>query len=126
MLLITATTALAATYVGRAVEDPRVRVSFAREGQLIKRFTIERARFFCTDGDRFRADTRVGRMRVRRTPEGDRRFAGTFSNENGDQHARVRGLLLRGGRARGGYRLSATFDDVGCTTRSREWRARRQ
>jgi hypothetical protein len=121
MLLLTATTALAATYAGRAVEDPRVRVSFERDGQFIKRFTIERARFFCTDGDRFRADTRVGRMRVR-----DRgRFRGRFTDNDGSVSVLVRGRL-RGERARGRFRIVAFFDDVQCNTNRVRWRARRQ
>jgi hypothetical protein len=121
ILLVTATTALAATYVGRAIEDPRVRVSFEKDGQLIKRFTIEQARFFCTDGDRFRANTRVGRMRVRE----DRRFRGRFTNNDGSVSVLVRGRLL-GERARGRFRIVAFFDDVQCNTNRVRWRARRQ
>jgi hypothetical protein len=121
ILLLAATTALAATYVGRATEDPRVRVSFEKDGQFINRFTIEQARFFCTDGDRFRANTRVGRMRVRE----DRRFRGRFTDNNGSVSVLVRGRL-RGESARGRFRIVAFFDDVQCNTNRVRWRARQQ
>ena len=122
LLLAVATVALGATYAGRGTTDTKVRVAFEKERRAIKRFTIERARFFCTDGDRFRADTRVGRMRV----NDRRRFRGRFTNADGDQQAQVRGRLVAGRRARGTFRLSVTFDDVGCTTRGVDWRAQRQ
>jgi hypothetical protein len=121
LLLAVATAALGATYAGRGVDDPKVRVAFEKERRAIKRFTIERARFFCTDGDRFRADTRVGRMRL----DDRRRFRGRFTNADGSVSALVRGRLL-GERARGRFRIVSFFDDVECRTHRVRWRARKQ
>ncbi len=121
LLLAVATVALGATYAGRGVDDPKVRVAFEKERRAIKRFTIERARFFCTDGDRFRADTRVGRMRV----DDRRRFRGRFTNAEGSVSVVVRGRL-RGERARGRFRIVSFYGDVQCNTNKVEWRARKQ
>jgi hypothetical protein len=125
LVLATGALAVAATYRGGGTEDPKVRVRFEKDRDTIKGFKIERARFFCTDGDRFRAGTRVGRMEVRRR-RGERRFGGYFTNPDGTQSSRIRGRLIGRRKARGNFRLTASFGDVGCTTRRVHWKARRK
>ena len=121
LLLAVATVALGATYAGHGTTDTKVRVAFEKERRAIKRFTIERARFFCTDGDRFRADTRVGRMRLN-----DRgRFRGRFTNADGSVSVIVRGRL-RGERARGRFRIVSFIGETQCNTNRVRWKAQRQ
>ncbi len=52
MTLLTALSAaaFAATFEGRAQDDPKVRVSFQKSAGEIRQFRIGRARFSCTDG----------------------------------------------------------------------------
>lgn len=125
-LLATTTVAAAATYSGRGTDDARMRVSFEREQGKVKRFTIEQARFFCADGDRFRDGTRVGVMKIRRTREGVKKFKGHFSNADGSQTGRVSGAFVSDRRARGSFRLIAEFEQGGCETRNVTWRAQKQ
>jgi hypothetical protein len=125
LLLGTATSADAARFVGSGVEDPKVGISFVKEDGRIKRFTIEDAKFRCTDGDRFRAGTQVGTMRLKEQ-DGIRVFSGSFTNDTETQTARVKGELRSRGRARGDFRLVATYDKVGCSTGTVLWEATRE
>ncbi|HEV2076126.1 MAG TPA: hypothetical protein VGR10_07785, partial [Thermoleophilaceae bacterium] len=63
--LATAATASAASYAGGGVDDERVSVSFERKQGEVRDFTVRRARFLCTDGERFRGGTQAGTMKVR-------------------------------------------------------------
>lgn len=126
LLAATAATTIAATYAGRGADDPKVRVSFEREDGKIKRFTVRRARFSCTDGDRFRARTRVRAMEIRKTESGHRKFSGYFGTSDGSQEARIRGRLTSRRKARGSFRLLAAFDSGGCDTRRVAWKANRR
>lgn len=121
LVLATGALAVAATYRGGGTEDTKVGVRFEKDLDTIKRFKIERARFFCTDGDRFRAGTRVGRMEVRRRG----RFRGRFTDSSGGVSVRVRGRV-RGRSARGRFRIVTLFGAVECNTYRVPWKARRR
>lgn len=123
MLLAVSAVAFGARYEGGGAEDPRVGVTFAKDGDKVKGFTIKAALFRCTDGDRFRGGTRVGIMKIEETSHG-RRFRGVFENADSTQRARVSGRVVRPGVARGEFRLLAFFDRVACDSRQVAWRAR--
>lgn len=120
LVLATAPIAGAANYAGKGIDDPRVRVDFERERGKVRGFTFERAKFSCTNGERFRARMRVGRMRV---TEG-KRFRGHFMSADRKAAVRVRGRFVRG-RAQGSLRALAYLEADKCVTAGVKWRARR-
>ena len=119
VLLLTSAAAIASTFKGGGRDDPKVRVSFEKERGKIKRFKIRRARFYCTNGERFRTSMRAGRMRIH--PDG--RFRGRFTDSDGKVALRVNGAVT-GRRARGRLRIVAFVNSYKCTTRRVGWRAR--
>lgn len=113
----------AATYVGSAVDDPRTRVEFVKDGGKIRGFEVRRAKYFCTHDPTFRdrEGTVFGRMSLTRH--------GTFEKEfsNGSSLlARIRGSIQRE-RSSGDFRIDfSPRPSEECTTRRVEWTARRE
>jgi hypothetical protein len=121
MTLAIAGSANAATYTGRAVDDPQTRIEFEKTGGEIRDFEVRRVRLRCFTGESFRDGTVFGPMPI----EGNR-FEGDYSSKSGQQAGYVFGSLEGGGRAKGWLRITATFDDNNtCTTRRVAWRAHR-
>lgn len=119
--LAAADVASAATYAGRAVDDPKTRVEFQKTGGEIRGFEVHDVRLRCLNGDSFRDGTVFGAMRITQ----DDKFQGSFTNEDEGQTGRAGGSLLGAGRARGWLRITASFDNTHCTTDIVKWRARR-
>src|SRR5687768_1844555 len=81
--------AFAATFDGRARDDPKVRVSFQKSAGEIRQFRIGRARFSCTHRKPFRETMRAGKMNLNERS----RFHGRFTDSEGTLSLRVEGQV---------------------------------
>jgi hypothetical protein len=119
LLLVTGSMALAATFEGKGVEDRKVEISFERERGVIKRFKVSRAKFFCSNGQRFRASMRAGDMAL----DERKRFGGRFTDSGGKVIFRIEGKVV-GRKAHGTTSIVAYVDSYKCRTGRVEWQAR--
>jgi hypothetical protein len=119
LLLMTSAVAVAATFQGKGIEDPRVGVSFEKKRDQIKRFKVRNAKFSCTNGRRFRASMRAGDM----TLDQQERFRGRFTDSEGKVAFRAEGKVA-GRKAHGTTRIVAYVRNYKCSTALIEWRAR--
>lgn len=120
LLLLTSAAAIAGTFEGQGRDDPKVGISFEKKRGKIKGFTFERARFYCTNSERFRAGMRAGDMELHRR----NRFRDRFTDPDGKVVLRVNGKIT-GHRARGTLRVVAYVKSDKCTTKTLDWKARR-
>lgn len=120
MLLAVSAVAFGAWYEGGGAEDPRVGVTFAKDGDKVKGFTVRRARFRCSDGSHFRTGTRLGTMTMNHRG----RFRGRFTSRRGEALAAVSGAV-RKANAKGSLRIVTFVGWKRCSTGDVRWRAQR-